>query len=297
MTTRFASPTSAGSPAAGSSPTLRAYGRCVDGLFTYCLSVLCDHDAALAAVAEVRDLALRHGGRLADPGLGRAWLYALARHCCLEQLERGSGSPAEPPGTELADRRRRELASLAWPEAAGTEPEQREALELAVRHRLSPEEVAAVLGRSGPAVADLLATAGAEVGRTRTALLVLGVGSCPVLARLGGVGAESWRGWVLGPALRRELVQHVVDCPTCRGTAERVAGELGTGLAGLPGLPLLTAPVPVRLGGTAAQLPDGAAGAAFLAGAAAGRRATAPVRGGARQGAGAGARTGGRGGG
>ncbi|MER8185634.1 sigma-70 family RNA polymerase sigma factor [Kitasatospora sp. NPDC094015] len=286
MTTRLASPIPAGSP------TLRAYDRCVDGLFTYCLSVLCEHDAAAAAVAEVRDLALRHGGRLGDPALGRAWLYALARHCCLARLERGPGTPAGPPaapaagppgatagaapGAEQAARRRRQLASLAWPEAAGTDPEQREALELAVRHRLSPGEVAAVLGWSDQAVAELLAAAGAEVGRTRTALLVLGVGSCPVLAQLGGVGAESWRGWVLGPALRRELVQHVVDCPTCRGTAERVAGELGSGLAGLPGLPLLPAPVPVRLGGTAAQLPDGAAGAAFLAGAAAGRRVTAP---------------------
>ncbi|MFJ1704589.1 sigma-70 family RNA polymerase sigma factor [Kitasatospora sp. NPDC088346] len=275
MTTRLASPAS---PASAGSPVLRAYDRCVDGLFTYCLSVLCEHDAAVAALCEVRDLALRHGDRPADPALGRAWLYALARHCCLERLERGTGAPAEPPpGPAQADRRRAELASLAWPEAAGTDPEQREALELAVRHRLSATEVAAVLGRSDGDVQELLSAAGAEVGRTRSALLVLGVGSCPVLARLGGVGAESWRGWVLGPALRRELVQHVVDCPTCRGTAERVGGELGTGLAGLPGLPLLAAPVPVRLGGTAAQLPDGAAGAAFLAGAAAGRRATAPA--------------------
>ncbi|WP_371497815.1 sigma-70 family RNA polymerase sigma factor [Kitasatospora sp. NBC_00374] len=272
MTTRLASPAPAGSPA------LRTYDRCVDGLFTYCLSVLCEHDAAVAAVCEVRDLALRHGDRPADPALGRAWLYALARHCCLERLERGTGAPADPPpGPALAGRRRAELASLAWPEAAGTDPEQREALELAVRHRLSTAEVAAVLGRSGREVDELLSAAGAEVGRTRTALLVLGVGSCPVLVRLGGVGAESRREWVLGPALRRELVQHVVDCPTCRGTAERVGGGLGAGLSGLPGLPLLTAPVPVRLGGTAAQLPDGAAGAAFLAGAAAGRRVTTPT--------------------
>ncbi|MFG2824291.1 hypothetical protein ACGFX4_33285 [Kitasatospora sp. NPDC048365] len=268
MTTRFASPTSA-----ADSDLLRAYGHSVDGLFTYCLSVLCEHDAAVTALAEVRDLALRNGDRLADPALLRAWLYALARHACLARLERGVG-PSAPVGAERAAERRRELASLAWPEAAGTDPEQREALELAVRHRLSTDEVAAVLGRTAEDAGALLDAAGAEVARTRTALLVLGVGNCPELVRLGGVGAESWRGWVLGPALRRELVAHVVDCPTCRGTADRVGGELGTGL---PGLPLLPAPVTVRVGGAADRLPGGTAGAAFLAGAAAARRAAAPV--------------------
>ncbi|MFD0571580.1 RNA polymerase sigma factor [Kitasatospora gansuensis] len=218
--------------------TAAAYDQYADGLFTYCLSVLCEHDATVAAVREVRDLALRHGERLADPALRRAWLYSLARHCCLRRLAEGLVAP----GPE----HRAELASLAWPEAAGTPPEQREALELAVRHRLGPDEVAAVLGLSRAAGDELLAAAEAEVWRTRVALLVLGVGSCPVLAELGGAGAESWREWVLGPALRRELVRHVVDCPTCRGTAERVSGELGRGLAALPGLPLLPAPEELR---------------------------------------------------
>ncbi|MFC6597168.1 BACON domain-containing protein [Kitasatospora paranensis] len=262
-------------PVTAASPLWQAYGRHVDGLFTYCLSVLCEHDAALAAVGEVRDLALRHGDRLADPELRRAWLYALARHCCLRRLEAGTGGATAETRPGVVARRREELARLAWPEAAGTDPDQREALELAVRHRLGPPEVAAVLGLTVPATEDLLAAAGAEVGRTRTALLVLGVGSCPELARLGGVGAESWRGWVLGPALRRELVQHVVRCPTCRGTAERVAGELEPGLSGLPGLPLLPAPAAVRAGAKVGRAPGGAAGAAFLAGAAAGRRAAA----------------------
>ncbi|MFJ8432948.1 sigma-70 family RNA polymerase sigma factor [Kitasatospora sp. NPDC094019] len=245
---------------------LAAYERQVDGLFTYCLSVLCEHGAAAAALQEVRELALRHGARLAEPGLLRAWLYSLARYCCLRRLAdgpptgaepgaagprggaagaagraRGTGSGGADDGGAEAVRRRRELASLAWPEAAGTDPEQREALELAVRHRLSPIEVAAVLGQPFETVRTLLASARVEVDRTRAALLVLGVGSCPELDRLGGAGAESWRDWVLGPALRRELVRHVVDCPTCRGTAERVAGEVPQG-PGLSGLPVLTAP-------------------------------------------------------
>ncbi|MFF2541524.1 sigma-70 family RNA polymerase sigma factor [Kitasatospora sp. NPDC058063] len=244
---------------------LAAYDRQVDGLFTYCLSVLCEHDAAADALREVRELARRHGARLAEPGLLRAWLFSLARYCCLRRLADGgpavagarSGTgraaaaagaapdEAEADETEAeAARRRRELSSLAWPEAAGTDPEQREALELSVRHRLTPLEVAAVLGLPFERTRALLAGAEAEVARTRAALLVLGVGSCPELDRLGGAGAESWRDWVLGPALRRELVQHVLDCPTCRGTAERVAAhEAAEGAAGLSGLALLRAPV------------------------------------------------------
>ncbi|MEV6979265.1 hypothetical protein [Kitasatospora sp. NPDC093806] len=231
---------------------LAAYERQVDGLFTYCLSVLCEHAAADAALREVRELAVRHGNRLAEPGLVRAWLYSLARYCCLRRLadEADGGTDgvdgAAGEGGEGAEavRRRRELASLAWPEAAGTDPEQREALELSVRHRLTPIEVAAVLGLPFETVRTLLVSARAEVDRTRSALLVLGVGSCPELDRLGGAGAESWRDWVLGPALRRELVQHVVDCPTCRGTAERVADEVPAGAAGLSGLSVLSAPLP-----------------------------------------------------
>ncbi|MFJ9696763.1 sigma-70 family RNA polymerase sigma factor [Kitasatospora sp. NPDC101183] len=230
-----------------------AYERQEDGLFTYCLSVLCEHDAAAEALGEVRELARRHAGRLAEAGLVRAWLFAVARYCCLRRLAGCPGSPGSPGGTGVrseasevseveAARRRRELASLAWPEAAGTDPEQREALELSVRHRLTPLEVAAVLGLPFERTRALLGGAEAEVARTRAALLVLGVGSCPELDRLGGAGAESWRDWVLGPALRRELVQHVVDCPTCRGTAERVAAD-EAGAEGVSGLPLLGAPV------------------------------------------------------
>ncbi|MEU7560825.1 hypothetical protein [Streptomyces eurythermus] len=260
----------------------------LDGLFTYCLSVLCDHDAATTALADALTVAERRGHRLPDSADDlRAWLYALSRWACLRKLaepkpkrqgahaagrsgaERGAGRgagagagagvgrsggrnvgrgvgkgpgngvpEAAAPAPEAEERRRRELALLAWPEAAGTTPEQREALELAVRHHLTAHEVAAVLGMQPPAARDLLASAACEVERTRAALAVVEAGGCPGVAHLTGDGRL-----VLGTALRRELVRHVDDCPRCRRTAERAVPGRWPGAMVTPAeLPVLQAP-------------------------------------------------------
>ncbi|MEV6116535.1 hypothetical protein AB0L59_29700 [Streptomyces sp. NPDC052109] len=231
----------------------------LDGLFTYCLSVLCDHDAATAALGDVLALAERRGHRAPDAAADRrAWLYALARWACLRKLAEakqkrqathaagrsGAGKPGrsqvpDPPvAPEVQEQRRRELALLAWPEAAGTTPEQREALELAVRHHLAAHEVAAVLGKEPAAARELLATAACEVERTRAALAVVETGGCPSVAHLTGDS-----GLVLSTALRRELVRHVDDCPRCRRTAERAVPGHWPGATVTPAeLPVLEAP-------------------------------------------------------
>ncbi|GAA2387754.1 BACON domain-containing protein [Streptomyces coeruleofuscus] len=227
----------------------------LDGLFTYCLSVLCDHDAATAALGGALALAERRGKHVPDaPADRRAWLYALARWACLRKLaeakqkrqsSHAAGRPQRadrPAGPtvseEVQERRRRELALLAWPEAAGTTPEQREALELAVRHHLAAQEVAAVLGMDPAAARDLLASAACEVERTRAALAVVETGACPSVAHLVGDDRP-----VLGTTLRRELVRHVDDCPRCRRTAERAIPGRWPGTSVTPAeLPVLPAP-------------------------------------------------------
>ncbi|MFE1796369.1 hypothetical protein ACFW9L_09420 [Streptomyces sp. NPDC059517] len=272
----------------------------LDGLFTYCLSVLCDHDTATAALGDVLALAERRGHRGREtPDDRRAWLYALARWSCLRKLaearqkrhgagahasgrseggaggshtearsddaraaahiaeraaahvgerdgERGGERAGERGGDRTAelladaekDRRRRELALLAWPEAAGTTPEQREALELAVRHQLAAHEVAAVLGTDPVAARELLAAGACEVERTRAALAVVETGTCPGVTRLTGDNHL-----VLSAALRRELVRHVDDCPRCRRTAERAGPGSWPGTSVTPAaLPVLEAP-------------------------------------------------------
>ncbi|OKK02856.1 hypothetical protein AMK26_25155 [Streptomyces sp. CB03234] len=253
----------------------------LDGLFTYCLSVLSDHDVATTVLGDVLAISERQFGRCPGGDTERkAWLYALARWACLrelgEQRRRGkrqgqaqrqgpgqtqgqgqgpgqtqgpgqgahAGRPdvpcTDPPvPPETAEQRHRELALLAWPEAAGTTPEQREALELAVRHQLSAPQVAAVLGMEAFAARELLSAAACEVERTRAALAVVETGSCPAVARLTGDNRV-----LLSAALRRELVRHVDDCPLCRRAAERAgAGGPWPGSSVTPAkLPLVEAP-------------------------------------------------------
>ncbi|WP_019436130.1 BACON domain-containing protein [Streptomyces sp. AA0539] len=221
----------------------------LDGLFTYCLSIMCEHDTATAALGEALALAQRQhdrGRRPAAPGQSRAWLYALARWSCLRRLaaQREAGTPPQPraAGTAGADAqlRRRELAALAWPEAAGTSPEQREALELAVRHQLSPAEVALVLRLSVDAATALLTSGACEVERTRAALAAVDAGGCTTVASLAGED----RLMLLRPGLRRELVGHVDGCPACRRAAQRaMAGVTWPGTApGEARLTVLAAP-------------------------------------------------------
>ncbi|MFI5632091.1 hypothetical protein ACIA8E_22495 [Streptomyces sp. NPDC051664] len=259
----------------------------LDGLFTYCLSVLCDHDGAIEALGAVLAIAERQDGR--SPGgeeERKTWLYALARWTCLRKLaeqksqtqnrgrqahrQQAAGRPGgttaaaqgarsqicvPPDATALAadatdasetaaaaEAHRRELAQLAWPEAAGTTPEQREALELAVRHRLAPRAVASVLGLDPATARELLAAAACEVERTRAALAVVETGNCPTVARLFGDHRV-----LLSAALRSELVRHVDDCPRCRRVAERAGAEgpwPGASVSPGAALPVVEAPRP-----------------------------------------------------
>lgn len=242
----------------------------LDGLFTYCLSVLCDHDAATEALGHVLALAERQTGRCPqDEEERRTWLYALARWTCLRRLaEQKQGrrahrrteaprprqdahprteasprpDPHRPHRAPAAEAHRRELARLAWPEAAGTTPEQREALELAVRHHLPPRAVAAVLGLDAAATRELLAGAACEVERTRAALAVVENGNCPTAGRLTGD-----RRALLSATLRRELVRHVDDCPRCRRAAERAGAAApwpGKSVTPAAALPVVEAPRP-----------------------------------------------------
>ncbi|MFI0742639.1 sigma-70 family RNA polymerase sigma factor [Streptomyces sp. NPDC021100] len=203
----------------------------LNGLYTYCLFLLREPDAATCALAEALALAERRADR-APYGPARPWLYALARWACRRRLAAGPAAPRWAPGAD----------PLAWPEAAGTDAVQREALELSVRHGLPSDAVATVLRLEPEMARALLAGAACEVERTRTALAVVAAGRCQAVARFAAGGGP---GVPLAPAARRELVRHVDECPGCRRTAERVtAGAPWPGTtASRAELPLFEAPL------------------------------------------------------
>ncbi|MFF7247780.1 hypothetical protein ACFZBU_28185 [Embleya sp. NPDC008237] len=252
-----------------------AYDAYAEGLYTYCLSVLRDHHAAAESLRSTFVLADRHIGRLPDLDLLKPWLYALARYECLVRLDAhvrvgtGPGRPEdvrvvwaherslpplaagadEPadlfPGTEAGrpPARRGDLDELAWPDAVGLVPEQREALELSVRHGLDPRGLAAVLGCDEQHARSLLLAAGREVDRTRAAIAGVEASSgCPE-------GQELATGR-LTSALRERLIAHVETCRRCGPHVRRAATYLAptTGAAAAPvALALVAPPAALRI--------------------------------------------------
>ncbi len=232
-----------------------------DGLHTLCLSMARNHDAAAEALYATFAIADQYAGQYisARPGESsslRARLYAIARAECLRLLRgqrpralRGLAKPSvEWPAGHEADEavadleltlRQAELQSLAWPEAHGLEPRQREVLELSIRHGLSRDEIAVVLGTSAETADGLLRQARDELRRSLTALTVAQRNdySCDQLTALVG---PNWNGR-LTSALRSGLLRHIDRCPECRTQRDTVE------VPELPSLlPLVPAPRALR---------------------------------------------------
>ncbi|NEB54437.1 hypothetical protein G3I48_19470, partial [Streptomyces griseus] len=93
----------------------------LDGLFTYCLSVLCDHDAAADALGAALSVADRQDARGPTAEEERkSWLYALARWTCLRALaerRRGRQAHRRPSGTVKPPRTAKASATARASEA------------------------------------------------------------------------------------------------------------------------------------------------------------------------------------
>src|SRR5215469_17220335 len=137
-----------------------AYDRYADALYKYCRSLLGKPDAPAYAADAVQDTFLIAQSRLAglsDPEALRAWLYAVARNECLRILRSQEIMPAlleTPPEADAViditegSAERALLRALLADSAHGLNPDERELLELQLRHGLDPGEVAAVLHMS-----------------------------------------------------------------------------------------------------------------------------------------------------
>lgn len=219
-----------------------AYDRYAPALYVYCRSMLRDPEDAADALANTFVVAALKAGALSDPGRLRPWLYAVARNECLRRqqprptvIELGDAPDTADESAPGDDRRHHaELRDLVRGAIDGLEPDERETLELSLRHALDGPDLAAALGVSDDAAHALLSRAHVRMAQSLGALLVArhGQGACAELAGL----LRSWDGQ-LTALLRKRTNRHIEGCDVCAGRRER---ELRPAvlLAALPAPPL-----------------------------------------------------------
>ncbi|MBP2703101.1 RNA polymerase sigma factor [Microbispora sp. RL4-1S] len=205
----------------GAAPA-RLFDAYADRLTDYASSRLNDLDAGADAVHNALVAAQGGAGRLEEPGRLRSWLYALTRFQCAARGLPSSGVArwAGPP----EDTEDPVLAALVAEALGKIGAAEREALELVVRHGLSPAEATGVLGLTSRQVSARLARAREHVENTAAAVVLARTGRahCPDLSALvdAGVGA-SWQDGPLGTVLRKRLSKHIAACKVCSEVRRR----------------------------------------------------------------------------
>ncbi len=219
-----------------------AYDRHAVPLYSYCRSLLAQPADAAEVMQETLLLATVRLGRLRQPELLRAWLYAAARSDCHRRLRSGQAVPATRPPADLntGSVRACEPRQLVRAALDGLPPVSRDVVELSLVHGLSGSELAACYGVSRGRARTLRARARRELERSLGALVLArrdvsaGRAACPALAAL-----LARPGQPLGAAERHRISRHADQCAACAGVRRR---ELSPALQA--GVPPLTALAP-----------------------------------------------------
>jgi DNA-directed RNA polymerase specialized sigma24 family protein len=179
-------------------------------LYAYCHELLADPRLSADALRDTFIVAADRVGELANPDEFGAWLYALARAECV-RVGISDDAPADAAGAARGDR----LARLALDVYSMLEPDERELLDLAFRHRLVDSDLALVIGEEESAVSVRVSKAQADL---ETALLVVlaartGDPRCDDAADFGrkfddidGKGVPAWL---------QAASKHVGSCSIC----------------------------------------------------------------------------------
>ncbi|NUS01734.1 MAG: sigma-70 family RNA polymerase sigma factor, partial [Nonomuraea sp.] len=181
-------------------------------LYDYAFSLIGDREAAADAVHDALVTAQGCVARLKEATRLRAWLYALARFQVRARMAHRNTpvegvpleQPAEPADAELTDLVHETLAELSRNE--------REIVELSLRHGLTPGEVASVLGLTSRQASTRLGRARDTLENAAAAVVLARTGRahCPDLSAM----VDSWEG-PLTPLLRRRLSGHIAGCEVC----------------------------------------------------------------------------------
>ncbi|MGH3186294.1 MAG: RNA polymerase sigma factor [Streptosporangiaceae bacterium] len=179
-----------------------AYG---ERLFRYCWGMLSSREIATMALRDTFSVAIANIARLADAELLEPWLYSLARAEC--RRRRAVPQADEPPAwPSQADA---EARLVAWNAAASLAPAEREALDLACRHRV---DLSLVLGLPVQDVRVLLSRARLSLQQALGTEILVSTGSHDCRDRAAVL--HGWSGMVT-PELRERVLQHAAGCPAC----------------------------------------------------------------------------------
>ncbi|HEY9241654.1 MAG TPA: sigma-70 family RNA polymerase sigma factor, partial [Streptosporangiaceae bacterium] len=220
-----------------------AYDHYAPGIYAYCRSLLSEPAEAADAVHDTFVIAAARLGGLRTPDRLRPWLYAVARNECRRQLASrepvtlaaGSGSAGDDTidfGATLDEAELRELVQSAL---AGLSCDDREIVELSMRHACYGADLADALGVPRNQARALAARGRAHLESALGALLVTRShqGSCAGLAQI----LASWDG-DLTPAIRKEVARHIAGCDWCGERRRRELSPMALlGLLPVPGLP------------------------------------------------------------
>ncbi len=194
-----------------------AYDKYAESLYGYCHWMLHDPADGYDAVRDTFVIAAGRLGGLRDPRKLRPWLYAVARNECHRRLratEAGLDETADPdpPADDSSPPERAELRRQVRAVLSGLSPDEREVLELGLRHDLHGADLAAVLGVTRHQAHVLAARARGQLENSLGALLVARTGrrACPTLDMM----LTSWDGRLTVFA-RRRISRHADQCETC----------------------------------------------------------------------------------
>jgi RNA polymerase sigma factor (sigma-70 family) len=190
-------------------------------LYDYCQSQLAEVADAAEVVEATFVIAAARASLLPNPERLRAWLFAVARCACHQQLQ-ADVKPAYLDDTtgmwdweQLADGSawQADLLSSAWKALAAMDPAAREIVELNLRHRLDTGELADILGVPYSRAHSLVQTSRAQFEAAEDLLLA----ACPeqawtcdaAAAHLNSLNGD------LSKISPRWMKGHAGRCPVC----------------------------------------------------------------------------------
>ena len=217
------------------------YDRYSDRIYSYCVSVCGNPEAAADAMQDSFLLAYARIGQLRDPSKLRPWLYAIARNECLRQLRANkrtvdlelAGEVADMNATSDTTLNAADARSLIDDAFAGMNSGDRDVLDLALRQDLDNSSIAAVLAVSDNNAAAKVSRAKSQLEKAVGALLLFRsrASGCAVLDR--EIGPDT----AFTPLARKRISRHAENCTQCSKSRAKSIAAIA-----LAGLPLLAAP-------------------------------------------------------